>query len=58
MIFDILVIEDRAQRKLIISNTHDSNHYGINRTKDQISAKYYRPGMSKDIQLYVSTLYY
>ena len=50
-----LIIEDVAQRERIISSAHDSNHLGINRTSDMISVKYYWPGMSNDIQSYVSS---
>lgn len=49
-----LVVEDKAQRGRIISSVHDSNHLGINRTTDQIVSKYYWPGITNDIKLYVS----
>ena len=50
-----LVIEDAPQRERIISSVYDSNHLGINRTMDMIMVKYYWPGMSNDIRLYVSS---
>ena len=48
-----LVIESSSQRKRIISSVHDSSHFGINRTIDMITAKYYWPGVTSDIKEYV-----
>lgn len=52
--FERLVIEDPTERERIVRSIHDSVHLGINRTMDMISVKYYWPGMSSDIRLYVS----
>ena len=43
-------------RRRILKSIHDANHLGVNRTRDMISSKYYWPGMSKEIQSYVSYL--
>ncbi len=43
-------------RMRILKEVHDGSHFGINRTRDMISEKYYWPGMSKDIQSYVCNL--
>ncbi len=40
----------------ILQEVHDGSHFGINRTRDMISEKYYWPGMSKYIQSYVCNL--
>ena len=49
-----LVIEDREQRKRIISSIHDECHLGINRTNELVAKKYYWPGLYKDVNVYVS----
>ena len=49
-----MVIEDVTQRKRIIKSIHDASHMGINRTLDMVSRKYYWPGLTKDVQSYVS----
>ena len=52
-----LVIEDLGQQQRIVARVHDSSHLGINRTLDMVASKYYWPGLSKDVKLYVSCLY-
>lgn len=49
-----LVIEDAARRQRAISSIHDSAHLGINRTLDMVTAKYYWPGLTRDVKQYVS----
>lgn len=51
-----LVIEAVEERERIIKSIHDGNHFGVNRTRDMITSKYYWPGMSKEIQSYVSSM--
>ena len=48
-----LVVEDVQKRKRILSNAHDTGHFGINRMLDLVS-KYYWPGISRDVKEYVS----
>ena len=43
-----LVVEDREQRRRIVSITHEDGHSGVNRTNDTIAAKYYWPGLFMD----------
>ena len=50
-----LVIDDLGQRR-IIARVHDSGHLGINRSLDMVASKYYWPGLSKDVKLYVHCL--
>ena len=50
------VVEDKEKRARIISSIHDSSHFGINRTIDMVSAKYYWPGLSLDVRQYVSLI--
>ena len=52
-----LVVEDVTKRCRIISLTHDASHFGVNRTVDVLSNKYYWPGLTKDVRLYVSNNY-
>ena len=49
-----LVVENAARRKRIISNIHNANHLGLNRTNEMTVHKYYWPGMFKDVEQYVS----
>ena len=51
-----LVIEDLGQRQRIVARVHDSGHLGINRSLDMVASKYYWPGLSKDVKLYVRCL--
>ena len=51
-----LVVEEEEVRRRILKSIHDANHLGVNRIRDMISSKYYWPGMSKEIQSYVSYL--
>ena len=52
-----LVVEAAAMKERIMKSIHDANHLGVNRTRDMITFKYYWPGMSKDIQSYVSSIF-
>ena len=38
------------------ARVHDSGHLGINRSLDMVASKYYWPGLSKDVKLYVLCL--
>ena len=49
-----LVVEDGAKRERIISSIHDTSHLGVNRTLDMVTAKYYWPGLTRDVKQYVS----
>ena len=38
-----------------MESIHNSSHFGINRTLDLVSSKYYWPGLANDVKQYVST---
>ncbi len=49
-----LVIEDATKKKRILESVHNSSHFGVNRTLDSVSMRYYWPGLTKDVKNYVS----
>ena len=49
-----LVVEDVEKQRRIISSTHDLSHFGVHRTNDVVSRKYYWPGLFNDVKSYVS----
>ncbi len=49
-----LVVEDVEKQRRIVSSTHDLSHFGVHRTNDTVSRKYYWPGLFKDVKRYVS----
>lgn len=49
-----LVVEDFEKRRRIIATSHDLGHFGVHRTNDIISKKYYWPGLFNDVRNYVS----
>ncbi len=53
-----MVVEGVDQRKRIICQVHDANHFGVNRTNDMVAAKYYWPGLHVDVKKYVSIASY
>lgn len=50
------MIEDVDRREHVIASIHNSNHLGINRTLDMVTAKYYWPGLTRDVKQYVGYL--
>ena len=48
------VVEDVEQRHRIISSIHNSSHFGVNRTTDMVSDKYYWPSLTLQVRSYVS----
>ena len=52
-----LAVEDKEQRVRILSSIHVSSHMGVNRTLNMITAKYYWPGLTNDVKVYVSNIY-
>ena len=49
-----LVIEQVQKRKRVIESIHSSSHFGVNRTLDLVSSRYYWPGLTNDVKQYVS----
>ena len=49
------MVEDVNKRNRVMENIHNSSHFGINRTLDLVSSKYYWPGLTNDVKQYVST---
>ena len=43
-----LVIEDTCRRQCIVYTIHDNNHFGVNRSLDMLTAKYY--GLTQDVK--------
>ena len=46
-----LAVEDKE------SSIHGPSHMGVNRTPNMITAKYYWPGLTNDVKVYVSNIY-
>ena len=49
------MVEDVNKRTRVMESIHNSSHFGINRTLDLVSSKYYWPGLTNDVKQYVST---
>ena len=49
------MVEDVNKRTRVMESIHNSSHFGINRTLDLVSSKYYRPGLTNDVKQYVIT---
>ncbi len=49
-----MVVEDAGKRQWILESVHNTNHPGINRTLDLVSSKYYWPGLTNNVKVYVS----
>ncbi len=49
-----LAIEDKSKKERVIKCIHDTSHFGINRTLNLVSSKYYWPGLTNDVKQYVS----
>ena len=49
-----LDVEDLEKRKRIVANSHDGNHFGVHRTNDVVSSKYYWLGLFTDVRQYAS----
>ena len=49
------MVEDVNKRNRVMKSIHNSSHFGINRTLDLVSSKYYWPGLTNDVKQYLST---
>ena len=49
-----LVVEDSDRRRRILARAHNDHHFGLHRTNDLVSKKYYWPGLYKDVNAFVS----
>ena len=46
-----LVVEDKEQRRRIVSIAHEDGHFGVKRTYDTIASKYYWPGLFMNVHV-------
>ena len=49
------MVEDVHKRNRVMESVHNSSHFGINCTLDLVSSKYHWPGLTNDVEQYVST---